>query len=82
MKALRDWVVDDGRLLTEGTERVILALADVMEAVGVEIEGSDCYDWEKGGCTVEDDSCPYCNLIKTHAAAEEVIKEVTHGTNT
>ncbi len=66
---LRDWIADDGRLMTRGAERIILAMTDVMEAVEAfrNCKVSDKEEMQR----TEDD------LYKTHTAATSVIKEVT-----
>ncbi len=82
MKALRDWVADDGRLLTEGTERAILALADVMEAVSI-LKRDYPSAWEllsNDNCEPEENCCR-CMAVDAVSdavdAANKVIKEVT-----
>ena len=91
MKALRDWMKKlealrlqfDGRVTVRNTKKLfklILAMADVMEAVAEIRRAEDTMgvanmtplDWDR----------LYDNLYKAEAAAQSVIKEVTHGTNT
>ena len=80
MKALRNWVADDGRLMTKGTERIILAMADVMETskrvrkarkAMVDNACPECL----GECFCGDPICDEYDAALT--AAQSVIKEVT-----
>ncbi len=72
MKALRDWIADDGRLMTKGAERIILSLADVMEAVAEVRAFRYCPVPDEAKRLAADDK-----LFKAEATAESVIKEVT-----
>ncbi len=95
MKALREWMRDNEmkrEAFARGQKRpilrktvdqmrdMILAMADVMETV--EYMHIIC---GTPSCT-DASQCEMCDtwddMRKTKAAADEVIKEVTHGTNT
>ena len=75
MKALREWITDDGRLMTKGAERIILAMADVMEAAEqrTEFRSSPCVhcSYDRGALY------KMCDYHAALSAATSVIKEVT-----
>ena len=90
MKALRDWLRDnektrefladeEGRAIParvgDQMRDVILAMADVMEAVGELKKAEDARGMIDGACVDWDKL--YDNLYKSEAAANSVIKEVT-----
>ena len=101
MKALRDWMSDNEKLreVFPNQERaiparvgdqmcdMILAMADVMEAVSI-LKRDYPSAWEllsNDNCEPEENCCR-CMAVDAVGdavdAANKVIKEVTHGTNT